>query len=73
MFICDFGVEDKLLGIIVQMSSFVFEFTAVEPLAVNEFPDLCDELDGPFEYRPFASHMREICLLYTYLGFRIKN
>ena len=49
MFINDFFIEDKLISIIVQHFSCVFMFTMVEPLAVNEFTDLCDELASPFE------------------------
>ena len=47
MFICDFGVKDNFLSVITQRFSCVIDFTAVDPLAVNEFPDLCDELAGP--------------------------
>ena len=55
MFIFDLGVEDQFPGVIIQRFSCVVEFTAVEPLAVNEFPDLCDELACPFGSRFFAS------------------
>ena len=55
---------------IFQHFSFVFEFTAAEPLAVYDFPDLCDELAGPFGLRSFASYMCEIILLCTCKGFR---
>ena len=51
MFIRDFGVEDYLLSIILQYFSCVYKFNAVDPLAVNDFPDLCDEFAGPFESR----------------------
>ena len=63
MFVCDFDVEDQFLGVIIQRFSCVIKFTAVEPLALNEFPYLCDELDDPFESRIFASHVSEIHLL----------
>ena len=69
MFICDFGVDDKFLGIALHCFSCMFEFTVVYPLAVNEFPDLCDELAGSFESRSFASYMCEIFVLCTYEGF----
>ena len=42
----------------------------VEPMALNESPDLCDELAGPFGLRSFASYMCEIILLCTCKGFR---
>ena len=48
MFVCDFGVEDQFLGVIVQCFSCVLEFTAGEPLSVYDFPYLCDDLAGPF-------------------------
>ena len=70
MFIFDFGAKDKFLGIVVQHFSCVFEFTAVEPLAVNEFTDFCDELAGPFESHTFDSYMCEIRLLCACEGFR---
>ena len=43
----------------------MFEFTVVDPLAVNDFLYLCDELTGLFESCCFASYMREINLLCT--------
>ena len=49
MLICDFGVKYQFLGVIIQHLSCMLEFTAVDPLAINEFLDLCAELDGPFE------------------------
>ena len=42
----------------------------VEPLAVDYFSDLCDELAGPFEYRFFASDVSEIFLLCACEGCR---
>ena len=48
MFVCYFGVKDKLLDVIVQHFYIMLEFTEVEPLYVDEFPDFCDELSGPF-------------------------
>ena len=48
MFLCDFGVDDQFLGMIVQRFSLMLEFTVVEPLTVDEFPDLCDDLTGLF-------------------------
>ena len=70
MFICDFGNVNNFLSVIIQHFSCMLEFTAVEPLSVNEFPYLCDELAGPFEYRFFASCVSEIILLCTCKGFR---
>ena len=49
MLICDFGVKDRFVGVIIQRFSLLLEFTVVETLAVNEFLDSCDELVGPFE------------------------
>ena len=49
MLICDFGVKYQFLVVIIQHLSCMLEFTAVDPLAINEFLDLCAELDGPFE------------------------
>ena len=72
VFICDFGFEDKLLGIIVQSLSCVFEFNVVKPLAINEFSDFCDELAGPFESCSFASYMCEMHLLCKCEGYRNK-
>ena len=48
----------------------MLEFTAVGPLVVNEFSDLCDELAGPFDSRFFASYVSEIRLLCMCEGFR---
>ena len=73
MFICDFGIEDQFLGVIIQRFSCVLEFTTVEPLAVNECLDLCDELAGPFESPFFASYLSEILLLCTCKGFEGGN
>ena len=70
MFIRDFGIENQFLSIIVQHLYCVFEFNAVEPLTVNNFPDLCDELAGTFESCYFYSYMCEIRLLCTCEGFR---
>ena len=73
MVIYDIGIEDKFLGISVHNFSCVFEFTAVETLAVNEFIDLSDELAGPFKYRSFSSYMCGIRLLSTRGGFGNKS
>ena len=51
VFVCDFGAEDQFLGVIVQSFYCVLDFTVVDLLAVNEFPDLCGDLDGLFESR----------------------
>ena len=51
MLICDFVVKDQFLGVITQIFFCVVDFTDVDPLAVNGFPDLCDELADPFESR----------------------
>ena len=48
MFVCDIGVEDQFLGVIVQRFFHVLEFTAVYIFSVDESPNLCDELSGPF-------------------------
>ena len=69
MFVCDFGVKGQFLSVIIQRFYLFFEFTTVEPLAVYEFPDLCDELSGLFESHFFASYVSEIHLLCTYKGF----
>ena len=63
MLVCDFGVKYQFLGVIVQQLSCVLEFTAVEPMSVDEFPDFCDELAGPFESHFFAFYVSEIRLL----------
>ena len=70
IFVYDFGVKDQFIGVIIQLFSRVLEFVAVDPLAVDEFPYLCDELSGPFESRFFASDVSEIRLLCTYEGCR---
>ena len=41
----------------------------VDPLSVDKFPYLCDELAAPFESRFFASYVSEIRLLCTCEGF----
>ena len=46
--VCYLGFDFQLLGVVAQQFSCVIEFTDVEPLSVDEFPDLCDELAGPF-------------------------
>ena len=69
VFICDFGIEDQFLGVIIQRFYSVIGFTTVDPLAVNEFPDLCDELAGSFESSFFASYVSEINLLCPYEVF----
>ena len=61
MFIYYFGVEDQFLVFITQCFSCMIEFTAVELLSVNEFPDLCDELAGPFESRFLPMRVKDIC------------
>ena len=48
MLLCDFGVDNKFLGVIVQRFSRVLAFNAVKPLYVDKFTDLRDELNGPF-------------------------
>ena len=63
MFVCDFGVKDQFFGVIIQRFSCVLEFTAVETLALKEFPYLCDELADQFESRIFASYVSKIHLL----------
>ena len=70
MFVYDLSVKDQFLGVIVQCFYRVIEFTAVEPLSVDESPDLCDELTGPFYSRFFASDMSEALLLFTCEGCR---
>ena len=57
MFVYDFGIGDHFLGVNFQRLSCVIEFTTEEPLYVDKFPDLCDELAGPFESRFFASYV----------------
>ena len=57
MFVYDFGGGYQFLGVIVQRLSCVIEFTTEEPLYVDKFPDLCDELAGPFESRFLASYV----------------
>ena len=47
-FVCDLGVNDQPLGVIVQYFYLMLEFTAMDPLSVYESTDLCDELTGPF-------------------------
>ena len=65
MFVCDFSVEDQLLGVIFQCFSRVLEFTEVYLLAVYEFTFLCNELDCPFESLLFASYRSKLSLLCT--------
>ena len=48
VFVCDFNVDDQFIVVIVKGFYRVLEFNAVEPSSVYEFPDLCDELTGPF-------------------------
>ena len=48
MFICDLGVKDKFIGVIIQRLSCVLEFTMVEPLSIDKFQYFCDESTGPF-------------------------
>ena len=73
MFIYDFGVEDQFLSVIIQHSYRVFNFTAVEPLDVDNFPDLCDESARTFEYRFFASDVSEISFFAYVRGMKEKN
>ena len=73
MFVRYLGINDKFLSIISQSFFCVFEFTVVEPLVANWFPDLCGELDGSFESCSSAFYMDEIILLYTCKGFRNKT
>ena len=70
MFVCDFGVNNRLLGVIVECFSPVLEFTTVYPLSVYEFPDLCDKLAGPFDSCFCASDVSEIRLLCVCKGCR---
>ena len=51
MFVCDFIVKYQFLSFIVQHLLGMLEFTTVEKLDIDEFPDLCHELAGPFESR----------------------
>ena len=48
VFVCDFGSGDHFVGMISQRLSLVIDFSVMDPLAVDEFLDLCDELVGPF-------------------------
>ena len=48
VFVYNFGVEDKFLGVIVQRFSCMLDFDEVETLSIYEFPYLSDELTGPF-------------------------
>ena len=63
VFIYDYAAKHQFFGIFVQRFSSMFEFTEVDPLAVNVFPYLCDKLAGPFESRYFAFYTSEIRLL----------
>ena len=49
VFVCDFGVKGNFIEVIFQRLSHVLEFTAVDPLSVVDFTDLCYELTGPYE------------------------
>ena len=69
MFICDFSFKDQFLAAIIQSFSCMINFTAVKPLDLNEFPNLCNELAVPFESRFFAAYVSEIRLLCTYKLF----
>ena len=51
VFVCDLGADDQFLGVIVQCFSCLLEFDRVETLSADEYPDLCDELTGPFYSR----------------------
>ena len=53
MFIYDFGVKDHFLDVTVQQFSCMIDFTAVDPLVVDNFTDLYDELAVPIESRFF--------------------
>ena len=46
--VCYLGFDFQLLGVVAQQFSCVIEFTETDPLYIYHFPDLCDELDGPF-------------------------
>ena len=70
VFSCNFGVDDQFLGMIVQRLSRVLEFTAVNLFSADKFPDLYDELAGPFEPRFFAFCVSEIRLMCTCEGCR---
>ena len=63
LFVCDFGIKYQFLGVVSKRLSCVLKFTVVEPFAVDEFPDLCDELAGPFESRFLVSYVIEMCML----------
>ena len=54
---------------IVEHLPHVIKFTAVEPLSVDEFPDLGDDLTGPFKSR-FSSDVSEKSLVCTCEGCR---
>ena len=69
MFICDFVLKDKFLGIVVHRFSCVFEFTVVDLLDVKEFLALCDVLARSFESCYFDSHMCKLLLLCSCKGF----
>ena len=51
----------------------MLEFTAVQPLSVDEFSDLCDDFSGLFCYHFFASGVSEIHLLCMCNGCRNKT
>ena len=48
MLIGYFVVKDHFIGVVCQSFSCVLDFTAVETLAENEFPDFCYELASSF-------------------------
>ena len=67
------SLVEIFLGIFVHHFPCVFEFTLIETLTVNEFPDFYDDLAGPSESCYFDSYMCEISLLCMYKGLRNKN
>ena len=51
MFVCNIGVKDKLLGVIIQCVYHMLDFIAMNPFYVDDSPDLYDELTGSFKSR----------------------
>ena len=68
MFVCDFVIKYQFLGLIVQRFSHVLDFTTATLFSVDEFPDLCNELNGTFRSHFFALGVSEIRLLCTCEG-----
>ena len=61
---------DHLLCVFIKRFYCVLEFIAVEPLAIDESPYLCDDLDDSFDSRFFASYVIKMCLLCKFEGCR---